>query len=205
MSIISEIYRKLFHLLLLIIPMIYHYYGKWTLLAIFAPITAIFASFDYARRKKPQINAIFVKILKPILREHEITGEKFCGASWVGFATCINFALFKPAIAITAFIILAVSDTLAALVGKSIPSQPFFEKSIAGSSAFFISGAIILFCCGSAFGLHTWFYIFGLFALFCVTTIEARPTLFGVDDNFMIPITFSVIMTFFDIIWNYSY
>ena len=205
MNLKTEIYRKWGHLLLAIIPATYYFLGKWNFLVIFAPITLIIVSFDYLRRKKPKINSIFNKIFGSILREHELSGEKLCGVSFVGLATCINFSLFKAEIAITGFLVLIFCDAAAALIGKAIPSKPFFEKSSAGSLSFFVLGLIILVSCGLGFQVKAWFYIFGIFAIFCVTMFEARPSLLEIDDNFSIPIGFSVIMTFFDLAWNYSY
>ncbi len=205
MNLERDLYRKCFHLLLLIIPITYHLIGKWKSLIIFAPLTLLLVAIDYSRKKNPKIKNAFNKAFGLILKDHEITGEKLCGASWVGLATCINFLIFKPSIAITAFVILAISDSAASLVGKSVSSPPFFEKSLAGSSAFFISALIILFGCGAFFNSGFSFYLFGIFAVFCVTMFEARPSLIGIDDNFSIPIGFSVIMTFFDLLWNYNY
>lgn len=201
----QELYRKSLHLLLILIPIAYYELGKWQSMLIFAPATIFVVSLDYLRRHDPKIQMFFIKLFGPVLREHELVGDKLCGASWVGLATCINFLIFKEQIAITGFTILVISDLAAALVGKSVVSRPFFEKSLAGSTAFFVSGLIILFVCGAIFGARTWFYLFGLFALFCVTIIEARPSLIKIDDNFTIPIVFSVVMTFFDIVWNYNY
>jgi dolichol kinase len=205
MTLTHEFYRKVLHLLLILIPLAYHHFGKWPTLMVLSPIATIVVSLDYFRRSNPKIKMIFAKIFAPILREHELDGDKLCGASFVALAACINFLLFKEEIAITSFLILIISDTLAALIGKSFPSQPFFEKSFIGSAAFFISGFIILLSCGAFFDSKAWFYLFGFFALFCVTIIEARPSFLKLDDNFTIPIVFSVIMTFFDILWNYSY
>jgi len=205
MTIAKEISRKCFHLLLLIIPFTYYRLGKWPSLEIFSVVTAIVVSIDYLRRKSPKIQNIFIKIFSPILREHELKGDKLCGASFVGLAACITFALFKSPIAITAFVILAISDTAASMIGKTFPSQPFFEKSFLGSAAFLVTGFVVLLSCGSFFDVKIWFYLFGFFALLCTTLIEARPSLFKLDDNFTIPVSFSTIMAFFDIIWNYSY
>lgn len=205
MNLQHEFYRKCLHLLLLVIPMTYHFLGKWKALMIFAPVTLLVVSLDYLRRHNAKIKTIFAKIFGSILREHELDGTKLCGASFVGLATCINFLFFKAEIAITGFLILIISDALAALVGKGIPSRPFFEKSLAGSVAFFISALVILIGCGISYHSGYWFFLFGIFATFCVTMFEARPSLFSVDDNFSIPIGFSLIMTFFDLTWNYSY
>jgi dolichol kinase len=205
MDIKHEFYRKSFHLLLILIPIIYYNLGRLQSLMLLLPITAIVVGFDYCRRKNSAIQNIFVKIFQPILRPHEIDGNKLCGSSWVAIAASINFLLFKEEIAITSFMILVISDTAAALIGKNFPSRPFFEKSFFGSLAFFISGAVLIISCGMFFHARTWFYLFGSFALFCTTMIEARPSLFKIDDNFIIPISFSVIMTFFDLVWNYNY
>jgi dolichol kinase len=201
----KEIYRKAAHFLLVLVPLAYYSLGKWVSLIIFAVLTTAIVSLDYARRNNPKINEIFVKIFGPILRDHELDGTKLCGASWVALATCINFFLFKSEIAITSFLILVFSDGIAALVGKRFPIGQFFEKSFSGSMAFFVCGMIIILSCGLGFNVKAWFYIFGTFALICVTVLEARPSFTEIDDNFMIPIVFSAIMTFFDLMWNYNY
>jgi dolichol kinase len=157
------------------------------------------------RRKNPKIKTLFAKIFGTILRPHELTGDKLCGASWVGLAACLTFLLFKKEIAVTGFVIMVISDAAASLVGRNYPSKPFFEKSVLGAAAFATTGFVILISCGIIFDCKAWFYIFGLFALFCVTMFESRPSFLGIDDNFTIPVGFSVIMTFFDLVWNYSY
>jgi dolichol kinase len=200
-----EIYRKVLHFMLLLLPVIYCNLGKWFSLIIFFCFTIFIVSIDRQRQNNPAINNFFTKIFSLILRPHELKGDKLCGASWVGIAACVNFLLFKKEIAVTAFAIMVISDGIAAIIGRNFPGRPFFEKSASGSLAFAISGFVTLISCGVIFDVKTWFYVFGLFALFCVTMFESRPSLLKIDDNFTIPIGFSVIMTFFDIIWNYNY
>jgi dolichol kinase len=204
-SLKSELCRKGLHLLLILVPIAYCQVGKWPSVAIFAAIATIFVTLDYTRRSNPKVKEIFAKIFGFVLRLHELNGEKLCGASWVALAAFINFAVFSPEIAVTAFSILAISDAVAAIIGRNFPSQPFFEKSLNGSAAFFISGFIVLITCGLIFHSRIWFYLFGVFALAAVAIMESRPSLLKIDDNFLIPIAFSIIMTTFDIMWNYSY
>jgi dolichol kinase len=205
MNLKEEIKRKLFHILLIIFPTIYCLLGKWQSLMIIAPITLIIVGVDYFRKKNFQLNKMVLQLFSPIMREHEKSSDKLCGLSFVLLAACINFAFFKKEIVVASFLILAISDSLAALVGKSIRSKPFFEKSLAGSAAFFASALLILIGCGIFFDEKAWFYIFGFFAVFCVTMFEARPSLIEIDDNFAIPVGFAVILTFFDLAWNYNY
>ncbi len=205
MNLARESMRKALHFLLIILPLSYYHFGKWPTLAVLAPIATFVVALDYMRQNNQKINSFFVAILRPVLRDFELDGKKLCGASFVALGSCITFLIFKEIIAITAFTILVISDGLAALVGKAIPSRPFFEKSLAGALAFAISGLAVLVICGMIFGARPWFYIFGLFALFCVTMIESRPSFLGIDDNFAIPVVFCLIMAFFDFLWNYSY
>lgn len=204
-SLRSELYRKVVHFLLLAVPITYLQLGKWQSLIIFASIACVIVPLDYMRRSNPMIQKFFVKIFGIILRSHELSGNKLCGASSACLAACITFFFFKAEIAVTAFIILVVSDAFAAIIGRNFPSNPFFEKSISGASAFFVTGLMVLIGCGMYFDVKFWFYLFGVFALFCVTILESRPDLTKIDDNFTIPIGFSVIMTIFDIMWNYTY
>ena len=203
MSLIKEIQRKSFHLLLIIVPIIFYNYGKNIGLAIFVPITAILVWLDFSRRSNDKIQNFFVRFFGKIMRDHEINDRKLCGASFVGLAICFNFLLMPMPIAITGFLILVFSDSLAALVGKSIASQPFFEKSFAGSIAFFISALIIMIAVGIHYEVKFLFYFFGFFCAFFVCILEARPSIFKIDDNFMIPTAFSIPMIIFNLLWSF--
>ena len=205
MTLAIEGYRKFLHFLLIIIPIVFVMIGRWPTVMILAPIAILVVGLDYMRRNNPGIQNIFVKIFGYVLRPHELEGNKLCGASWVALGAVINFALFPKIIAVTGFLILVISDALASLVGKAVPSEKFYEKSFSGSAAFFISALVILISCGVAYHAPFSFYFFGVFMVFCVTIIEARPSFTGIDDNFTIPIVFGVMMSFFDILWNYSY
>lgn len=201
----NEMWRKLVHLALLLIPLIYFQLGKHLSLALFTSATVIFVTLDYFRHKNPAIKNIFMRLFGNLLRPKEIEENKLCGASWVGISACINFLIFKPEIAATAFVVLAICDTCAAIIGRSFVSEPFFEKSLIGSSAFFVSGIIVVITCAIIFHQGFWFYLFGFLGLFFTTIIEARPSLFKLDDNFTIPLSFALFMSFFDLVWNYTY
>lgn len=203
MNIANEIYRKSLHFLLILFPIFYCFLGKWKAMLIIAPIATVIVLIDHFRRVSPKLQEIFVKIFGSVLRPHEIENkDKLSGASSVMIAACINFLLFRPEIAVISFSILVISDGLAAIVGKAIPSQPFFEKSRAGALTFFISALLILIVCGLHFHVHWWFYLFGIFSVVCVTVIESRPSLLDVDDNISIPLTFSLLMTGFVFMWG---
>ncbi len=200
-SLPRELARKTFHIFLLTLPLGYYLLGRWNALKIIAPITAIIFLLDYYRGKNKTIEAIFNKMFGIILRQKE-QKDQLLGITWTFLSACAIFLLCEKEIAIISFLILAICDFLAAIVGKTIKSKPFFEKSFAGSCAFYISGVIILFASVAFFNLGFWFFFFALFALFATTIIEARPSYFSIDDNFTIPVSFAAIMTIFDLMWN---
>ncbi len=201
----DEVCRKIFHLLLVVVPIGYHFLGRWNLLLILIPVSIITLAFDFYRNKNPKIQSYFVKIFGPILREHELQPNKFCGASYAFLAFTMIFLLFKSEIAVLAALILIICDSAAAIIGKSYDSPPFFEKTFYGSATFFISGIIVLISCAIAYHASASFYIFGFFALFVATIIEARPKLLDIDDNFTVPFSFALTLSAFDLIWNYNY
>lgn len=199
----SELYRKIFHLLIVIFPILYSYLGKWHSILIFAIIALIIMPLDYLRCNNSGLNKFFNKFFAIIARDSEKEAKELCGFSFVLLASCVNFLVFSYEIAIIAFLILAISDCLAALVGKSIDSGKFYEKTIAGSVAFFISALIILVICAIYFNMALSFYVFSILAISFVTILEARPSLLKINDNFIIPIAFSTIVTVFDFIYKF--
>jgi dolichol kinase len=202
MSLKKEILRKSWHLLLIIIPIYYYYFGKESLLKIIIPLSFVVIIIDYFRHNIKFIKIIFNKIFLNALRDHEINQKKFCGATWVFLGASINFGLFRPHIAITGFTILVISDALAALIGKSIKSRSFYEKSLSGSLAFFLSALMILVFYGWLYQLTLSYYFFGIITICYVTMLEARPSLLKFDDNILIPLSFSIVMTLFNFLIN---
>jgi dolichol kinase len=203
MTLINELKRKSLHFLLILIPILFCFLGKTLSLFILIPLTAIVVFLDYYRFKNHKVNEIFCKIFQNILRPHELDGNKLCGASFVAISASLNFLIFPKLIAVTGFTILVISDSLGAIIGKSIASKPFYEKSFAGSVAFFVSGIIVLFTIGIMFNANFLFYFFGFFCTFFVAILEARPSIFKIDDNFLIPTAFCIPMFFFDMLWNF--
>jgi dolichol kinase len=111
--------------------------------------------------------------------------------------------IFPKEIAVAGFTILVISDSLAAIIGKSIVSQPFYEKSFAGSTAFFISAVAVVIILGIYFDVKFLFYFFGFLCALFVAILEARPSIFKIDDNFLIPTAFCLPMEFFNLMWNF--
>lgn len=198
-SIRQELWRKLNHSAILILPIAYYFISKATLLWFVIPVCSIIILVDYYRHKSEKIAKLFNLVFSKILRDHEKEG--YCGATFFSIAALIIFIFFSKVTAINAFLILAISDSVAAIIGKKIKSQPFFEKSFAGSLAFISSAFLIVLVNGLIFQQGFFYYLFALLAIFVATIIEARPSLFKTDDNLTIPLSYSLVFGAFNFIW----
>lgn len=201
-SIKQELWRKLNHLLIMILPIAYFFISKKTLLYFVIPVCSTIILVDYFRHKSRKIAKLFNLIFGKVLRDHE--KNNLCGATYFSAAAIICVILFPKIIVINAFLILAISDSVASIFGKKIISQPFFEKSTAGSVSFFSSAFIIVIINGLIFDEGIWYHLFSLLAIFVTTIIEARPSLLKLDDNLTIPLSFSLVLFAFNFIWIYS-
>jgi dolichol kinase len=202
MPIKQEFYRKIFHLFLFLIPFFFIKFGKIQFLIIFIPLAITVILIDYYRCKHDNLNQITAKIFKVLMREKEINQKKMSGMSWVFGGASLNFLIFDKVIAVTGFCILIFADAMAAIIGKSIKSAPFYEKSRAGSLAFFITAIVVILISGLYFDCRLPFYFFAIFIAMFITFTEAYPSFFIVDDNLLIPMTFGISMTLLDFMWH---
>jgi dolichol kinase len=202
----KEVLRKSFHMLtILILPISYIFLEKRIMLMAVLPISILIITTDHFRHKIAFINKIFYVIFDRVLRESELKESTKTGASYTAMAAILVFLVCPKIITMCAFSILAISDGLATLIGKRLVSKEFFEKSVAGSSAFGISALVILIICGMFTNQEFGFYLFGVFAVFSVTILEARPSFIKINDNFLIPVAFSIIMFISGFVWNINY
>ena len=204
MSLQEEIKRKLFHILILILPISYSFLTKKQILSLLIPFAVIVVLADFYRHKFIWLNNITNQIFAKIMRPRELEGG-LSGLSFTLIAASIVFSFAPKIVALNAFTILAISDSAASILGKRIKSDPFFEKTVVGSIVFAACAVVIVAFYGLLFNEGFLYYIFALAAVFAATIIEARPSLLGADDNLTIPLTFFAVIMLFSIIWNYQY
>jgi dolichol kinase len=138
------------------------------------------------------------------MRDHEKNQSKLSGLSYTFLSASLVFALAKPVVAVMSLFILAIADGFASVVGKSIKSRPFYQKTLAGSITFFCLAILVVIVCGGYFNYKSYsFYIYSLFAVIFATAFEARSDLLKLDDNLVVPISFAVVLSFLDILWSF--
>lgn len=185
----DELVRKLIHLFSLSIPIIYYFMSTQTVATILGILTVIALLLDLGRHFHPSFGNIFYKIFGFLLRKHELDNKQknLNGATYVLISALIGVLIFPKVVFITAFSILIISDTMAALIGRKFGRHKFLLKSLEGTLAFFVSACIVVFFTPKI-GNFPEEYIIGFVAAFIGTIIENISTRF-IDDNLSIPLS----------------
>jgi dolichol kinase len=186
----DEVIRKSIHLFSLSIPIIYYYIAREPALYILAALTIIALIIDLGRYFSPSVSKFFYTMFGFMLRKHEIDSKKknLNGATYVLISALLCVSIFPKLLVITAFTILIISDTTAALIGRKFGKHKFLAKSLEGTTAFFVSAIIVIFFTPkSPLQLPMEYYI-GFLAAFIGAIVENIS--FGwADDNLSIPLS----------------
>ncbi len=139
-----EIQRKVVHLLGLAIPIGYSFTSEETALTVILCIFLAFLAVDLLRLFHRGTASLFERfIYGKVLRETE--KSTLMGSTYYLFSALLTILLFPKPIAVASILILILSDTCAALVGKGIGRVPIFRKTLEGTLAFFLSALVIVF------------------------------------------------------------
>lgn len=192
----DEIVRKLIHLCSLSIPIIYYFITRNDAILILGVLSAAALLIDLSRYFLPSAAKIFYKLFGFLLREHEVNNHKrnLNGATYVLLSALICVIILPKILFITAFSILIISDTIAALVGRKYGKTKFISKSLEGTLAFFISASIVVFFTPKLIGTASE-YMIGIAAAFVGAIVENISFGFA-DDNLTIPIAIGLTMWF---------
>lgn len=187
-----ELVRKGIHMMSLSIPVVYYFVSQSTMLFLLLPVTAAFVIGDLLRSFHQPSFALYQRVFGPMLRAHEKTPHKktLNGASWVLLSAIFCVLVFPKLITITAFTILIISDTTAALIGRRFGTKKFNDKSLEGSTAFVVSAAIVILLTPKVqHGIAE--YVIGMVS----GVFGALAEVFSfdiIDDNFAIPVAIGV-------------
>ena len=190
-----EIKRKAFHCMSIVFPIFYLISSKLTMVMVLTVVTGIAVSLDISRHYNPAIQAWVAKFFTTIMRENETSGNfKLSGVSYMFLGFFVTCILFSKGVAISAFLVLIVSDTVAALVGKKIGKPTENGKSIEGSIAFAASAMLIGML---SYTFHTYGTSFSgiVVASIAATLVEYHSDRLNVNDNLSIPVTFGLVVT----------
>ncbi len=183
----NELSRKAIHLSSISIPIIYYHIQKELALLILIPLFLGFFMVDFLKIYVKPIRKWYYNIFSSMLRPHELDEEKphFNGATYVMFSACVTIAFFPKMIAIAAFTILIISDSVAALIGRKFGKIKIAGKTLEGSTAFFVSAMFIVIYTPNLDLMA------GAVMSLVATLVELFPVKlyhFTIDDNLTVPI-----------------
>jgi len=189
----SEFIRKSIHLCSLSIPTIYFFISRQLALELLVPIFLAFLIVDLARFYFKPVQDWFYRWFRWLLRKHETDHgtKRLTGATNILFSAILCVLLFPKIITINAFAILIISDITSALFGRRFGRRRFFQKSLEGAMAFFVSAAAVVFLAPKVQGL-TLEYAIGIFAAAVGAVVEAAST--TIDDNISVPLAIGLVM-----------
>ena len=192
----TELIRKGIHMSSLAIPVVYYFITRETALSILIPLLLLFGISDLARIFIPSFGSFYERWFGFLLRRHERAEQghrHLNGATYVLLSATLCVWLFPKMIVLTAFAILIVSDTAAALVGRKFGKHRLMQhKSIEGSTAFFISALIVVAIAPKVQYLPLE-YVIGTVAALVGAVVEAVSGEM-IDDNLSIPLSIALVM-----------
>lgn len=192
----QEVFRKLIHLCSLSIPIIYAFITRQTALVILASLFFPVLVIDLARHWIPALERLVRRVFGNMMRQHELDEQRILlnGATYVLLSALLCVLIFPKIVAITAFSVLIVSDISSALIGRKFGKTKFLDKSLQGTTAFWISSWIVV---GTVWALTQapWQYaLAGAVATFIGGVVEAASIRLRMDDNFSIPLSTGIVL-----------
>ncbi len=179
-----EFSRKVLHLTAATTPVVYMFIARETALWLLGLCVAIAVLIEVLRQVSARFAVFFRRTVGFMVRTTEWT--RVSGATYVLVGALLSVWLFPKPIAIAVLFIQVISDTAASLMGLRYGRTRFLGKSVAGSSAFFLTALAILWLMWPAAKE------IDLLAAAVATVAEALPTLrlgrYELNDNLTVPL-----------------
>ena len=182
-----EFIRKGIHLCSLSIPVIYFFISQRFALTLLVPVTAAFLITDVARLFIKPVALWYYRWFGVLLRQHEQDTHvrRLNGATNILLSAVISVILFPKIITINAFAILIIADTTSALIGRRFGKRRFFNKSLEGTAAFFLSATVVVLIAPKLTGSIEE-YLLWIVGAAIGAVVEA--SIKNIDDNISVPL-----------------
>jgi len=185
-----EVTRKIFHLYGLIFPLVYAFISKVSMSILLLILTVFTLYADIFRHRNQKIKELVDKFFNKFLRNKEKTGSyKLSGASYMALGLLISCLFFSKGLVITSWLILIISDSMAALIGMKYGMPLQNGKSLVGAGAFFASSifiSIVIYF----FISHSTSFIIIIFSSLIATLAEFYADQVEINDNLSIPLCY---------------
>lgn len=187
-----ELKRKIFHLSAIFFPFLYIFISKYLMCSILFIACTIILFVDIYKHRSVKIKELAESFFNPILRPQEKNGQfRLSGASYMFTGLFLSALLFPKGLTINAWLILIISDSVAAIIGMSYGTTLSNGKSLAGSAAFFMS-AVLVSVFSYFMAPHNITFSIIIMACFAATMVEFFSSSIKINDNFTIPLAYSL-------------
>ena len=178
---ILELKRQIVHASGILLVLVLQVFGKWnTAMLILGTIIILIIVGRMRYFSKPKILKDLEKKVKGYERPKEIPLK---GPITFFIGSLFAIIIFPETIAFVCIVVLAISDAVSTLIGKTYGKHKLWQSSAEGSLAFFISTLLIMFLFAPEKAL---------LVAFGVTLVEMLP---HIDDNLTIPLSVGVLLT----------
>jgi dolichol kinase len=182
----AELTRKGIHLTSSVLPLSYLFLlNREQILLISCTISILFISAEIIRYMNPAAQRLFLRVFGSLLRQSELKGVT--GATYLFVSATICFFLFEKSVAIASVLLMTLSDSAAAIAGKTVPLIKFYHKTVSGSLAFFLVSLVVMFLVFPGMGIAS------LIVILPVTLIEALPL--KINDNLLISLSAGILLS----------
>ncbi|HJD58816.1 MAG TPA: SEC59/DGK1/VTE5 family protein [Rickettsia endosymbiont of Ceroptres masudai] len=182
--------RKIFHLSAIIFPLLYLFIPRTAITLLLFIITAITLYLDVSRHNNAKISEFVTRFFSKVIRPLEKNSSfALSGISFMMLGFVLTALLFPKNLVICSWLILIISDCLAALVGVKIGNSLGNGKSIAGSVTFLASAILISILVYFYLGYNTSFIII-IISCIGATAAEFYSNDLRINDNLSIPLSY---------------
>jgi len=180
----SEIRRKIFHLVSLVIPLGYMMLDRELTLKAVAVSFVVVITMELARLFIPRFRSKIHPFFSSIMRGAE--EKKLSGVTYMLIGAWLTIYLFEKEVAIIALLLVSISDAAAAIVGTAYGKIHLWQKTFEGSVAFFtVTGIMMILVSDLSLEQKVVGMIVG-------TLVELLPI--PVNDNLSLPIVTAIAM-----------
>ena len=189
----NELFRKAIHLIALIIPISYSFYGKHFTLILVGTGLTVAVVVEILKKGSQRFFRKFESLFSHLLRAHELTG--ITGATYLLLSSFICVLFFDQWIALVCLYFLLIADALGALVGRLWGRHYIFHhRSYEGCFVFLIACVVIIYVVP---GVPLRLALPGVVVAFLIDVFVQ-----GIDDNLTIPVGAGLFMQLMQIFFE---